>query len=273
MVYTILGEHAEAQRCLDTALKYAIVDGNDRAQAATLFHLGQLEMTRGNPAGAVSLYQRCLDVARRIDDFSGQSWANCRLGEALRLLDQHDPALLVLFQAQYFAQRNQDPSAYASSLATAGLVYHAQDNHPAAIAHAERALAIAESIPDLEIVVQVCISLAEITSTRSDTATARKYAHRAVEVCQRTNNVSAEARSREILGDVSFIAGETSDAVLAWQLAEDLYARTGNTARATAIRAKLAQAPAEGADVPTARSEPAPPKFADHRGDDYPLST
>ena len=255
MVHMILGDHAKAEHYFQTALRYAMDDQNEQAQATTLHHLGRLEMLRGNPGAAVELFNRCLDVARRIDDQIGQCWTHCRIGEALRLLDQHDQALLHLHQAQWFAQRLGDESAHASCLATIGSVWRDRGDHRTAQGYAEQALAIAEDIPDLDVAAQVSTTLAEITSEAGDAQAAVRHAHYAVGICQRTHNVSAEARATEVLGNITYATGDISDAVAAWTHAATLYDSIGNAARAALIHSKIAKTPPSGVDLPTARSD------------------
>lgn len=252
----VTGDYAEAERYFDIALRFAVEDGNEQAQATTLHHLGRLEMLRGNPARAVELYRRCLDVARDIDDQVGQTWTHCRVAEALHALDQHDQAIVHLHQAQWFAQRIGDDSAQASSLALMGSVFKDRGDVRTAQAYAEQALAVAESIPDLDITVQIYGTLAEITSERGDAEAAVRSATHAIELCQRTRNVSAEGRSHEVLGDVLFSSGDITNAVVAWQQAIRLYEHVGNSTRSGRTQAKIDKVPAGGVDLPSARAEP-----------------
>jgi tetratricopeptide (TPR) repeat protein len=254
MVHMILGDYTEARRCLNTAVRYAVDDRNERAQATSLHLLGRLAMQRGDPTAAVELYRRCLEVAQRIDDLVGQCWSHCRIGEPLRLLDQHDDALLHLFRALSLAERVNEPSAHASALATIASVYRDKGDRHAAKAHAMKALAVAEAVPDLAITVQVCIALAEIAVECGDPTAAARHARHAVEVCQQTHNMSDEARSRETLGNVLFAAGDPVNAAQAWHHAAAIYERTGNSARAVLIRTRSDRLPADDVGLPAARS-------------------
>jgi tetratricopeptide (TPR) repeat protein len=241
MLYLIVGKNTQAQQCLDTSLHYAVTDHNERAQAATLHHLGRLQMQRGDPAKAVDHYQRSLTIARRIDDESGQCWTLCRIGDALRGLDQHNEALVHLHEASWFAQRIGDQSAHASVMATIGSVHRDQGDYHTAMAYAGEALVIANAIPDFAIIVQVCLTLAETAGERGQSG-AVGYALQAVEVCRRTGNVTAEARAYEVLGDVQSVAGAAFQAIEAWQQAADLYDRIGNPTRSVLIQAKIDEA-------------------------------
>jgi tetratricopeptide (TPR) repeat protein len=253
-----LGDHELAQRCFDEGLRHAVEDRNERGQTAALHHLGRLAMARGDTITAIDLYRRCLELTQRIGDDIGQCWMHCRLGAALRLQEQHEQALIHLHTAQWLATRAGTDMAHATSLAEIALVYRDLDDVHAAIAHGEQALAVAEAIPDLASTAQVCIALAEINGERGDPAVAVSYARRAAEVARRTHH-AAEARAREVLGDLAHKQGDLADAVQAWQHAAALYDRLGNTARVALVRAKLADVPQGDLDLPAARRDTPPP--------------
>lgn len=262
MVHMILGDYAQSRRSLNTALRYAMEDRNERAQDTCLHLLGRLAMQRGDPATAVELYRRCIDVAQRIDDLVGQCWSHCRIGEPLRLLDQHDDALLHLFRALSLAEHVNEPSAHAHALATIASVYRDKGDPHAAKAHATKALTAAQAIPDLGVTVQVCIALAEIADECGDSAAAARHARHAVDVCRETHNLSDEARSSEVLGNVLLAAGDIVNAALAWQRAAAGYDRTGNATRAVLVRARIDKVPTDEPGLPAARSGSPSPDLA-----------
>jgi tetratricopeptide (TPR) repeat protein/DNA-binding SARP family transcriptional activator len=253
MVLMILGEHQRAWESLTAALRVVEEENNERGQASTLHQLARLEMSRGDLIAAIGLFRRCLDIGQRIDDHEVLCWSHCRIGEALRLTEQHDQALVHLHQALWFAKKIGEQSAVARSLAEIGMAYRDQDNHQAAAAHCEQALTIAESIPDLAVSAEVCIALAEIKAASGDVASGLRYAHRAVTVCRQIQNVTNEAKALDVLGALRFASGDLDDSRTAWRDAADIYDRTGNPRRASLIQAKLNQLPGHDVDVPRAR--------------------
>jgi tetratricopeptide (TPR) repeat protein/DNA-binding SARP family transcriptional activator len=253
-ILLLLGDHAQARRCVTTALRHAVDDDNERAQAACLHLLGRLSSQRGDPAAAVKLYQRCIDLAQRIDDQLGQCWSHCRMGDALRALDQHDDALRHLFRSLSLAEQLNEKGAQSSALATIASIYRDKGDPHAAKAHATEALSVAEGIPDLRAVARVCIELAEITAGCGNSLAAVRHAQHAVTMCQQTNNVAQEARAREVHGTVLLAAGDPTNAALAWHHAAEIYDRTGNPARAVLVRSRLEKLRAGDVTLPAARS-------------------
>jgi tetratricopeptide (TPR) repeat protein len=278
-VLIILGEHRQARESLTAALRFVEEEGNQRGQASTLHQLARLEMARGDPIDAIRLYRRCLDIGQRTDDHEVLCWTHCRIGEALRLTEQHDQALVHLHQALWFARKIGEKSAIARTLAEIGMAHRDQNNLQVAAAHCEEALTTAEAIPDLAVSAAACIALAEIKAATGDTGAALRHARRAVTVCQQTRNVPDEARALDVLGTVHFAAGELDDSESAWRTAAELYDRTGNPRRASVIRAKVNQLLGTGIDVPQSRpgTEPGLPPdqgqdvhVAQHGSDELP---
>jgi tetratricopeptide (TPR) repeat protein len=265
MVLMILGEHAEARRCLDAALRFAEETGNEMGQGSALHQLGRLQMLCGDIAAAVTLFRRCLAVNQRLNDRQGLSWTHCRLGEALRKLDRHDEALLHLQQAQFHAQQNEDTAAHATALAEIGSVYRDRGDHRGAAAHCEEALKIVDSAPiaDLAITIHGCRALAEIWGKLKEYDKAIEYASRAVDIGRATRHVAAECRSLDVLGEIYHDSGELQLAAEAWQQASVLYDKLGNLTRATTLRISIRRIQARHPDVPQARSvQPQPRSWA-----------
>ncbi|MPZ79835.1 MAG: tetratricopeptide repeat protein [Actinophytocola sp.] len=252
MVEVSLGEHTEARRCLDAALRLVEDEGDERGVASTLHQLGRLELVRGDAPAALELYLRSLDVATGIDDHEALCWIHRSLGEAYRHVEQYDTALVHLREAGHLAQRIGEQSAYGGSLVDIGIIYRDLGNVNDAVAHCERALSVVEDI-DLEMTARACIALAEINGDRGVPAAAVEHARRAIELCRETRSVTDEARAREVLGDAYHADANLPEAVVAWQLAADLNVRIGNGSRAAIVQAKIDNVPVREPRLPEAR--------------------
>jgi DNA-binding SARP family transcriptional activator/tetratricopeptide (TPR) repeat protein len=256
MVHMILGDHAQAQQCLDMVLTFAKGNGTERGQAAILHQLGRLDLLRGDPAGAITRYRQSLDVMQRVDDQEGLCWTHCRLGEAHRMFGQPDQALMHLYQAQCFAHRIGSESAQASILIEISSVYRYRGEIRTAAGYCDQALLIVDAmpIPHLAVTTQMYTALAETNLEQGNFNAATRHAQRAVTLSQQTHNVPAEARAHDILGDIRVADGEFNDGVLAWQLAAELYDRIGITSRTAIVRAKI-DAAITGASLRRHRAE------------------
>ncbi|MGB3441773.1 MAG: tetratricopeptide repeat protein [Actinophytocola sp.] len=261
-VYLTIGEHREARRHLDTALRIVDDIGHEAGQAAVLGLLGKLETQRGDLTAALALYRRGLKIAQKNDDAQGLCWTSCRIGEVLRAIEQHDEALVHLTRAQILAERSGDQSAHASTLIEIGRVHHDRGDHSTAAAHCEQALRAAEAIPDLAVSQDACIALAEINKARGHIRGAIEFTRRAI----RMSGYSTAAHAHDVLGDVHYANADMTAATAAWQEAVEHYNRLGNLPQATVVHAKLARIPRTDVLLPRARSASSPPisTTADH---------
>lgn len=234
-----MGEHAQAQQFLEAALR--MVEGTpglERGEAAALHHLGKLAMTRGDSVDALTLLQRGLAVAERIDDRQGVSWFHSTIGRVLRMIDQHEDATVHLHQARWLAQQAGERSAEANSLVELGSLFHAQGDLSAAAAHCEQALEISVSATDLSAEAQICLVLCEICTERKQFARAADYGRRGVDLL-RGKNITRHAAALETLGEALYHSGEWEQAVSSWHRAADLYSYIGAPGQATRLHAKI----------------------------------
>jgi DNA-binding SARP family transcriptional activator/tetratricopeptide (TPR) repeat protein len=241
MVLATLGMPAEARRCLDIALRYAEESGNERGEASTLHQLGMLEMTTGAAGAASELFQRCLDIAQRTGDLEALRWTHISLGKALGALKDHDGALIHLRQSEFHAQRT-DRSAHASSLAGIAAVYRDRGDHDSAMSYCRQALALSEDLPDIAVMAEACVTLAEASHAIGDMVTALAYVHQALDVCDRSHMLAEEARAQAVLGNILWARDDAVGAATMWRRALVHYERLGNTAQRAEMQARIAEA-------------------------------
>jgi len=255
MVQMILGDHGSAQDNLTAALRIVETTGNKRGQGSALHQLARLQLQRGEPSEAAALYRRCLEVNHELGDTEGLTWTHCRIGGALRLLDQHGPALQHLYQGQFHAQQIGDDAALASCLAEVAAVYRDRGDFDSAALFCEQALETLESMPitDLAIEVQACLALAEVNTERGEYDAAVRYLDRVDRVTDRTHSAADQARSCDLRADIHFARGEPQEAARSWRRAVCLYDNAGNPVRAGAIGRKLDRLPMGSSALPEAR--------------------
>lgn len=256
--YLTIGDHAEARHHLDAALRLVEKIGHEGGQAAVLNLLGKLEMRCGNLGAALALYRRSMKIAQDNDDQQGLCWTSCRIGEVLRAAEQLDRALVYLTRAQLLAERGGDQSAYASTMIEIGLVHRDRGDPSTGAVHCAQALRVAESIPDLVVVADAAIALAEINNALGAADAAVEFARRAI----RMSKHGTAARAHEVLGDVHYANGDSVAAVVAWEEAAGGFDRIGNLTRVSVVRAKLARIPDTGVALPRARSDAPPTRRA-----------
>jgi DNA-binding SARP family transcriptional activator/tetratricopeptide (TPR) repeat protein len=241
MTYMKLGDIGAARRCLNEAIRLAVEEQLPRGQAANLHLLGRVALRQGHVAEALDLFHRGMVIDLRSGNHEGLCWAHCRIGQALHAVDQHGQALPHLHEASRLAHEIGETSAEATSLWEIGAIHHELGDLATAIDNCEKALAIAESVPNLPVIAEICAVLCEINSSRHRSRQAIAFGRRAVEVCQRTRDLAQHARALEVLGDAQHACGDLVDAVVAWRQAADLHGH--NTAKAARLRGKIDAVP------------------------------
>lgn len=255
MVHMKLGDIAEARRCLNAALRLALEEDLPRGQASILHQLGRVALRQGHAAEALDLFHRGMVIDQHSGNKEGLCWAHCRIGQALHTIDQHMRALPYLHEASRLAHEIGETSAAATSLWEIGAIHHELGDLATAIDHCEKALAIAEGVPNLPVIAEICAVLCEINTARHRSRQAIDFGRRAVEVCERTRDLAQHARALEVLGNAQHACGDLVDAVVAWRQAADLYDHTGNAVNAGRLRGKIDTVPVFYQEiVPIARS-------------------
>jgi tetratricopeptide (TPR) repeat protein len=262
MVQLILGDHNGAYDNLNAGLHIVEATGNKRGQGSALHQLARLALQRGDPGAAVRTYRRCLEVNQSLGDIEGLSWTNCRIGSALRILDQYDDALQHLHEGRFHAQQSGDDAALASCLAEMGAVYRDRGDYDTAARYCEQALQTVEAMPvaELAIETEVCLVLAEVNTARGNYRAAMDDLDRVDDVIGRTHSVADEAHACDLRAEIHFKGGEVDESARFWRRAAELYGHVGNPLRAAAVERKLDQLPSESQPVPEARTDRMQPK-------------
>ena len=123
MAHMNLGDHTAAHRCLTAALRLVVEVGPARGVSSIMQQLGRVALRQGDTAAALDLFRRAMAVALRNGEREGVCWAHCRIGQALRTIDQHQEALVHLHRACRLAQEIGETSAEATSLTEIGAIH------------------------------------------------------------------------------------------------------------------------------------------------------
>ncbi|GAB1516528.1 tetratricopeptide repeat protein [Actinophytocola sp. KF-1] len=255
IAHMMLGDHDEARRSLELALPLAVDEGLDRGEASILHLLGRVALRRGDPAEALDLFRRGMEIDRKSGNREGLCWAHCRIGHALHALDQHEQALAHLNRAALLAQDIGESSAEAAALTEIGAIHRELGDLAMAAGCCEQALAIAQSVPDMTATATILVDLCEINRVRRRSRAAIDYGRRAVDLCEKIHDLVNHARALEALGTAQYECGDLVDAAVAWRHAADMYDATGNSASSARLRNRIETVPVYYREVvPFARS-------------------
>ncbi|MGQ0841002.1 tetratricopeptide repeat protein [Actinokineospora sp.] len=221
--YLAMGRLDDAQRCLRAGLRYVRETNNDPGTIATLYHLGRLAVLRGDHQDGISLFTQCLDVARAAGHDEALCWAHRRLGDALRATARTNEALIHLHQAHALAEKTGNQSGLAGALAGIGAVYRDLGSYDVAAGYCDQALAIVRGIPDLPLVAEISLALAEVNQDRGALGPAESLARRAAALAEQIHNIPLHAKTLELLGAILWAQGEPQRAADTWRQAVDRY--------------------------------------------------
>lgn len=192
-----LDEAGEAEKKFREALETA-ANADERARA--LAGLGQLAFRQGNPREAISR----LEEARRVapDDLPQHpAWADT-LGRAYSMLDNLEAAVAIFRESLDAAERREDPVEavrFAVLLANALIDKTEFDEAEQLL---ERTLEHAPDSRDPIFRARIYWSQSRLHSFRKDSATAARYARRALELLELTEHTYYAAQAHQLLAHI-----------------------------------------------------------------------
>ncbi|MGX7828023.1 AfsR/SARP family transcriptional regulator [Actinokineospora sp. 24-640] len=234
------GDLDEAYHCFNFGRRYAQETGDLLAKSRTAFHMGRIEIMRGNPGAAVDLLRESLDAARRLEDRLFLGFAHSALGDALRAMSRLEEAKVQLFHARFYAETVDDPSAMADCMAKLGAVFRDEGEFRSAAGHCAQALLIIGA-SDQHMVAKINVDLADIYHAAGMRDLAERHARQAITLATDINDVPARASALDALGAVLRAQGEPVKAAEVWSQALDLHLRMNDAHRAALIQSHLVE--------------------------------
>jgi predicted ATPase/class 3 adenylate cyclase len=130
-----LGEHAEAKRHLEGALKLIHAVGDRNAESYPLISLSQLALRQNDAALALTHAQSALDIAIAVQDRGQEALALLVIGQANAALGRHAKAITVFERAHAAAQAIDSDKKYDAAVGLAQVALEQRD-----VARAMRAI-------------------------------------------------------------------------------------------------------------------------------------
>jgi tetratricopeptide (TPR) repeat protein len=272
-VQLTLGNHAEARKMFYLAMYIAEANKYELGVAASLCNLAQVEILDGDYNHAITLAQRALDAAQRLGDGRMQSVARLRLGNAFRAKRQYEQAIThyedaLLIQRRMIGYRRGE----GGTLTELAALHCERGDYALAKAYGKRALAIIETVQDVEIGQQICVVLAEVYRQLSDAPQATQYARSAVGLARHIRNPEKEATSLDSLGRALLADGYVDSAVQQFKQAAQIYGDLGRDLDAQRMTGLIGDLAAPPAPVPKTRTNSLAQQLVDdplltHRSD------
>ncbi|MEV6832289.1 BTAD domain-containing putative transcriptional regulator [Amycolatopsis sp. NPDC051102] len=248
------GEERQAEHHLRRALALAEADGFPLGRIASTLNLARWHLRVGRAPEAAVLCRLALQLAEELNEPALCAAAAHRLANALvaaggfeqEALDLYAEALEHLWESGDRTARMQIHTALGALLTDLGRLDEADDQ-------CRLASELTPGSLNLPAVMKLNTVLARLRHQQGNARAALWYAHRAVELADRTRHATGQARALATLAVILRDHGNTEDARALWVQAVELYRGRARTRRAAEIEALIAELDASEPGIPVAR--------------------
>lgn len=249
-----MGEERQAEHHLRRALALAEADGFPLGRIASTLNLARWHLRVGRAPEAAVLCRLALQVAYELAEPSLCAAAAHRLANALvaaggfeqEALDLYAEALEHLWKSEDGTARLQIHTALAALLTDLGRLAEADEQ-------CRRASELTSVCLNLPAVMKLNTVLARLRHRQGNARAALWYAHRAVELADRTRHATGQARALSTLAAILRDHGNREDARALWVQAAELYRGRARTRRAAEVEGLVAELDAAEPVIPAAR--------------------
>ncbi|MFC3455520.1 ATP-binding protein [Amycolatopsis speibonae] len=252
-VHMLLGNDETADRYLKTAYDLVHEQGDDFGRLAVLLNMARRHHHAGRAKEAINRYRECLALAHVVRDPGHLGTAEYRLGDALEVAGEHDAAVEHYRRALGVRRETGDTSGQmAVHTALAGVLTQLSRYDEAAL-HGNKALLLADEIHHLPATMKLYSLLATLAHAQLKDREALQYADHAVDLAERTNNATGQARALAALGRILADRGNSSDARAVLERAAGLYRDRGRLAKAAELESRISELGDNLIAIPAAR--------------------
>ncbi|MFI6303963.1 AfsR/SARP family transcriptional regulator [Amycolatopsis thailandensis] len=254
-VHMLLGNDETADRYLKTAYDLVLDQGDDFGRLAVLLNMARRHHHAGRTQEAITRYRECLALAHVVRDPGHLGTAEYRLGDALEVAGEPDAAVEHYRRALGVRRETGDTSGQmAVHTALAGVLTQLSRYDEAAL-HGNKALFLADEIHHLPATMKLYTVLACLAHAQLKDREALQYADHAVDLAERTNNATGQARALATLGRILSDRGNSPDARHVLERAAGLYRDRGRHAKAEELDSRIAELGKQPLAIPAARKK------------------
>ncbi|MEV6443979.1 BTAD domain-containing putative transcriptional regulator [Amycolatopsis sp. NPDC051716] len=249
-----MGEEPRAEHHLRRALALAEADGFPLGRLVSTLNLARWHLRVGRAPEAAVLCRLALQLADELNEPSLCAAAAHRLANALvaaggfeqEALDLYAEALEHLWESGDRTARLQIHTALGALLTDLGRLNEADEQ-------CRLAAELTPACLNLPAVMKLNTVLARLRHQQGNARAALWYAHRAVELADRTRHATGQARALSTLAVILRDHGNREDARALWVQAAELYRGRARTRRAAEIEELVAELDASEPIIPAAR--------------------
>jgi tetratricopeptide (TPR) repeat protein len=233
VVHMLIGNDAEAEQCLLRALELVDAHGIAIGRVTVKLNLARVHLHAGRAAEAAAMCREALPLARELGEPTLCASAEHRLADALVEMGGHEQEALELYR-EALRRRGETGDATVrlrTHIALGALLVQLGRTAEAA-KECRAASALVDESKDLPSVMKLNTVLAQLRHVQGDGRAALHHAHRAVDLANRTQHATGQARALSVLAMILSDHGNRDDARTLWQLLKPVL-RAAMSARRT----------------------------------------
>ena len=233
------GDYDEAARLYQRALDIFKRLGDQARMAASYHNLGMLAQNRGDYDQAARLYERALDIFKRLGDQASMATSYGQLGILAQERGDYDEAARQYQRALDMFERLGDQASMATSYHELGILAQERGDYDQAARHYQTALDIKERLGDQAGMTTSYHQLGILAHHRRDYDQAARHYQTALDISERLGDQAGMARGYHQLGMLAQERGDYDQAARQYQRALDMFERIGNQAGMAASISQL----------------------------------
>ncbi|SEP39626.1 AfsR/SARP family transcriptional regulator [Amycolatopsis saalfeldensis] len=254
VVVMLAGDDAAAGRHLARALELVEAQDIPIGRIAVMQNLARLHLRAGRAAEAAAMCRQTLSLARELGQPEPCASAAHRLADVLVDTSGGEQEALALYtEALRHREQMGDTTARLRTHTALAALLTQMGRLTEAGEHCRRAAALVDDCPDLPAVMKFNTVHAQLQHVRGHDRIALRYAHRAVELADRSQHATGQARALAVLAGILRDHGNREDARTLWRRAADLYRGRARIAKAEQVEALLAELDADEPFIPATR--------------------
>ena len=233
------GDYDQAARLYQRALDIFKRLGDQARMAASYHNLGRAAQNRGDYDQAARLYERALDIFKRLGDQASMATSYGQLGILAQERGDYDQAARQYQRALDMFERLGDQASMATSYHELGILAQERGDYDQAARHYQTALDIKERLGDQAGMTTSYHQLGILAHHRRDYDQAARHYQTALDISERLGDQAGMARGYHQLGMLAQERGDYDQAARQYQRALDMFERIGNQAGMAASISQL----------------------------------
>ena len=208
--YQLIGLYPQAFE-----LNQAVLEKNveEKSISTALFNMGAIHDLFGHYDQALSLYDRCLSIDKKIDDRQGEGATLNNISQIYSAKGDYDTALRYLEQSLAITKQIGDRKGEGATLNNISQIHKVRGDYDTALRYLEQSLAIRQQIGDRQGEGTTLNNLATTALAKGDYDTALRYLEQSLAILQQIGDRKGESVTLNNLSSILYARGKVEEAM------------------------------------------------------------